>query len=94
MGSLDEVARSAVVIYPVALPDRLELLLTFPDGMRRATVPVRAEALAAEVHELRVLLEKRTTQRYLPHAQQLYDWLVRPFASELAGLSTDTLGFS
>jgi CHAT domain-containing protein len=91
--SLDEVARSAVVIYPVVLPDRLELLLTFPSGMRRATVPVRAEVLTAEVRQLRALLEKRTTQQYLPHAQQVYDWLVRPFAAELAGLGTDTLVF-
>ncbi|MGH9365927.1 MAG: hypothetical protein ACRD1B_11800, partial [Thermoanaerobaculia bacterium] len=50
--SLDEVASAAVVIYPVVLPDRLELLLTFPSGMRRATVPVRGEALTAEVHQL------------------------------------------
>jgi CHAT domain-containing protein len=91
--SLDEVARSAIVIYPVVLPARLELLLTFPSGMRRATVPVRAEALTAEVRELRALLEKRTTQQFLPHAQQVYDWLVRPFAAELAGLETDTLVF-
>src|SRR5262245_28016875 len=91
--SLDEVARSAVVIYPVVLPDRLELLLTFPSGMRRATVPVRAEALTAEVRELRALLEKRTSQQYLPHAQKVYDWLVRPFAGDLAGLQTDTLVF-
>jgi CHAT domain-containing protein len=90
---LDEVARAEVVIYPVVLPDRLELLLTFPSGMRRATVPVRAEALTTEVHRLRALLEKRTTQQYLPHAKQLYDWLLRPFAADLAKLGTDTLVF-
>ncbi len=91
--SLDDAARSAVVIYPVVLPDRLELLLTFPSGMRRVTVPVSAEALRAEARTLRALLEKRTTQQYLPHAQQLYDWLVRPFAAELEGLGVDTLVF-
>jgi CHAT domain-containing protein len=77
----------------VVLPDRLELLLTFPSGMRRATVPVRADALAEEVRQLRALLEKRTTRQFLPHAQQLYDWLVRPFAAELAGLDAHTLVF-
>ncbi len=91
--SLDKAAGAAVVIYPVILPDRLELLLNFPDGMRRVTVPVRAEALNAEVRALRALLEKRTTQQYLPHAQQLYDWLVRPFAAQLEGLPVDTLVF-
>ena len=91
--SLDQAAGSAVVIYPVVLPDRLELLLTFPSGMRRVTVPVRAEALTSEVQTLRALLEKRTTDQYLPHAQQLYDWLVRPFAPELEGVGVDTLVF-
>jgi CHAT domain-containing protein len=91
--SPDEIARAAVVIYPVVLPDRLELLLTFPSGMRRATVPLRAEVLMVEVRRLRALLEKRTTQQYLPHAQRLYDWLVRPFAAELSGLGRDTLVF-
>jgi CHAT domain-containing protein len=91
--SLDEVAREAVVIYPVVLADRLELLLTFPSGMRRATVPVRGDALTAEVRVFRSLLEKRTTRQFLPHAKQVYDWLVRPFAAELAGLETDTLVF-
>src|SRR5262245_22829964 len=90
---LDEVARSAVVVYPVVLPDRLELLLTFPTGMRRATVPVRAEALASEVRTLRGLLEKRTTQQYRPHAQQVYDWLVRPFAAGLEASGIQTLVF-
>ncbi|MGH7293155.1 MAG: CHAT domain-containing protein, partial [Myxococcota bacterium] len=91
--SLDAAARSALVIYPVVLPDRLELLLTFPSGMRRATVPVRAEVLTSEVRTFRALLEKRTTRQYLAHAQQLYDWLVRPFADQLEGLGVDTLVF-
>ncbi len=91
--SLDQAAQAAVVIYPVVLPDRLELLLTFPSGMRRATVPVGAEALTAEVRKLRALLEKRTTGQYLPHAQQLYDWIVRPVAAALAGIGVDTLVF-
>ncbi len=91
--SLDRVARAEVVIYPVVLPDRLELLLTFPNGIRRATVPVGAETLSAEVRTLRRLLEKRTTLQFLPHAQKVYDWLVRPFASDLESVSTSTLVF-
>jgi CHAT domain-containing protein len=90
---LDQVSTSAVVIYPILLPDRLELLLTLPKRMKRVTVPVPAERLTAEVRQLRALLEKRTTREYLPHAQQLYDWLVRPFEDELAAQSVDTLVF-
>jgi len=88
---LEQVSPSAVVIYPVILPDRLELLLTFPAGVRRATVNVTSETLGAEMRLLRALLEKRTTRQYLPHAQRLYDWLIRPFEADLAQLPIDTL---
>ena len=36
-------------------------------------------------------LEKRTTHQYLPHAQKLYDWLIRPVAAELEKAGIDTL---
>jgi len=91
--SLDQVSPSAAVIYPVVLADRLELLLTSSTGVERATVPVGADALTAEVRQLRSLLEKRTTRQFLPHAQRLYDWLVRPFEEELADRKVDTLVF-
>jgi CHAT domain-containing protein len=90
---LDQIARNVVVIYPVVLPDRLELLLTLPSGLRRVTVPVSGDVLGAEVRQLRFLLEKRTTREFLPRAQRVYDWLVRPFEAELAGLGIETLVF-
>jgi CHAT domain-containing protein len=91
--SLDQVSPKAVVIYPVMLADRLELLLTLPGGMQRATVPIGADELTQEVRRLRYFLEKRTTLEYLPYAQRLYDVLVRPFEAELANPGIETLVF-
>ena len=91
--SLDQISPSAAVIYPVLLRDRLELLLTSSAGVQRATLPVGAEAVTAEVRELRRLLEKRTTRQFLPHSRRVYDWLVRPFEAQLAALGVDTLVF-
>ena len=54
---------------------------------------VTAERLTQEVRELRRLLEKVTTREYLPHAQQLYDWLIRPIEPVLASTTIDTLVF-
>ena len=90
---LDQVSKQAAVIYPVLLPDRLELLVTLPSGMLRVTVPGRSDELEAEVAELRRLLEKRTTLEFLPHAQRLYDRIVRPFATQLEGHGITTLVF-
>jgi CHAT domain-containing protein len=69
------------------------LLVSLPDGLRRVTVPVTAERLTQEVRELRRLLEKVTTREYLPHAQQLYDWLIRPIEPALASTTINTLVF-
>jgi len=90
---LDSVAKTAVVIYPIILPDRLELLVSLPSGLKRVSVAVGAEALTKEVREFRRKLEKRTTREYLPHAQKLYDWLIRPLEADLSSLPIDTLVF-
>jgi CHAT domain-containing protein len=91
--NLESMAQSAITIYPILLPERTELLVSLPDGLRRVTVPVTAERLTQEVRELRRLLEKVTTREYLPHAQQLYDWLIRPIEALLASTTIDTLVF-
>ncbi len=91
--NLESMAQSAITIYPILLPERTELLVSLPDGLRRVTVPVTAERLTQEVRELRRLLEKVTTREYLPHAQQLYDWLIRPLEPALASTTIDTLVF-
>jgi len=90
--SLDQVSRTAAVLYPILLPDRTELLVSLPDGeLRRVTVRVGAERLTQEVRAFRRLLEKRTTKQYLPHAQQLYEWLIKPLEPDLKAFPLDTL---
>jgi CHAT domain-containing protein len=91
--SLDVVAKSAVVIYPILLTDRIELLISLPGGLKRYSVPVGVDTVTREVREFRRKLEKRTTREYLPHAQKLYDWLIRPLEADLSSSSVDTLVF-
>src|SRR3989454_9127281 len=91
--SLDVLAQTAVVVYPILLPDRTELLVSLPTGLKRISVPVGSERLTREVRELRRKLEKRTTREYLPHAQRLYEWLMRPLEADLTSLRIDTLVF-
>jgi CHAT domain-containing protein/Tfp pilus assembly protein PilF len=91
--TLDVVAQTAVVIYPILLPDRTELLVSLPNGLKRLLVPVSAETLTQEVREFRRKLEKRTTREYLPHAQKLYDWLIRPLEPDLLAFPIETLVF-
>jgi CHAT domain-containing protein len=90
---LDTISWEAVVVYPIILVDRMEILVSLPEGLRRHSVRVGADALTREVTKLRKKLEKRTTREFLPHAQRLYDWLIRPIQAELAPLTVDTIVF-
>ncbi len=90
---LDIVSQSAVVVYPILLEDRTELLVTLPTGIERFTVPIGSSLLTKEVRRFRRSLEKRITHQYLKHAQKLYDWLVRPYEQTLKSIPVETLVF-
>jgi CHAT domain-containing protein len=90
---LDVVSPTAAVVYPIVLPDRVELLVTLPSGLRRFVVPVSEARLTREVTQFRQLLERRTTRQYLRPARQLHEWLIRPLEGELAAARIDTLVF-
>jgi CHAT domain-containing protein len=88
---IDKLAPRTAALYPIILKDRLELLLTLPDGMKRFTTRVDSERLTSEIRAFRTRLERRTTHQYYPHARQLYDWLIRPIAAELERHQVETL---
>lgn len=90
---LDVVSPTAAVVYPIMLPDRTELLVTLPSGLRRIVVPVGEAKLTQEIRQFRRLLERRTTRQYLRSSQQLYNWLIRPLEAELAAAKIDSLVF-
>jgi len=90
---LDQLAAGTAVVYPIIFTDRLELLVSLPNGLKRLSIPVSSATLTQEVRAFRKTVEKRTTREYLPHAQQLYAWLIRPLEPDLASLRIDTLVF-
>jgi CHAT domain-containing protein len=73
----------AIVVYPVSLEDRLELIVGGEGALERYTSPVDRETFDAEVRALRYTLARRTTREYLRHAQRLYDWIIRPLEPTL-----------
>ncbi len=91
--TLDVVSQTAVIVYPILLPDRTELLVSVPSGLKRFSVKIGRDILTNEVRIFRRKLEKRTTREYVPHAQKLYDWLIRPLEPDLASLTIDTIVF-
>ena len=89
--TFDRLSPETAVIYPIMFASRLELLVSLPSGLQRIPVEVTAAQLTQEIRSFRRLVEKRTTREYLPHAQQLYAWLIRPLETELAHHQITTL---
>ena len=74
---IDEtLADNTAVIYPILLPDRTELLVSYSSGIERYTVAKTEAQVTRQVRQLRIKLEKRKTRDYLPHSKTLYDWLI------------------
>ncbi|MFK7895355.1 MAG: CHAT domain-containing protein [Myxococcota bacterium] len=88
-----DVDSGAALIYPISFEDRIELLVTHPGGRLRRSVPISREALSETVNDFRVLLETRTSRRFLRPAQTLYDWLIRPVEADLEAWGIKTIVF-
>ena len=91
--ALPEGVPGALVVYPVVLPDRLELIVGSGSELVQLAVPVPEADFRREARALRRRLQERTTRRYRPHAEQLYDWLVRPLEGELERRQPEVLVF-
>jgi CHAT domain-containing protein len=79
------------VLYPVILPERIELLVSFADGQRQVVSRVDETTLTQTVRQLRLNLETLGTREFFEPAQRLYDWLIRPIEAELTAHQIDTL---
>jgi len=89
--AIETVAADTAVLYPIFLNDRTELLLSISGHIKQITLPIAADKLTDEIHAFRQMLEKRTTNQFMPHAQRLYGWLFKPLEAELAERAITTI---
>lgn len=82
----------AAAIYPILLPNRTEVLVSFPDGLKQFTVSLKNDELTELIRSFRAKLEQPES-RFIRYAQRLYDLLLRPLESELDSRKIDTLIF-
>jgi CHAT domain-containing protein/tetratricopeptide (TPR) repeat protein len=82
---------NAVIIYPLVLDDRLELIITTPDSPPlRRTVNVKREDLNRAITQFRQALQNPTVDAKAT-AQQLYTWLIKPLENDLKQAKPTTL---
>ncbi|MHC5771733.1 MAG: CHAT domain-containing protein [Nostoc sp.] len=92
---IDQIDPHAAVIYPIILPSQLAVILALPNQpLRYYKTPL------PQLEVERILTQMRQSFRptafvedWLPSTQQVYNWLLRPFAAELATSEIKTLVF-
>lgn len=82
--AMPESVPGTVVLHPIVLPDRVELLVSRGDGLVSVLAPISGDALETEIREFRRLVTDRTSRAYLRPSRRLYEWLIRPIAPTLA----------
>ena len=76
------------ILYPIVLSDHIELLLNIGKNFYQHTVPVSSERFEQTVRDYAGKLRKGIEEN---SNRQLYDWLIRPIASQLEQHHIDTL---
>ncbi len=90
---IDQIDRSAAVLYPIILPDRIAVILSLPQQpLRYISTPVPQAQAEATLGRLRRQVQLRN-ESFLPLAQEVYDWLIRPLEPELLQHQVKTLVF-
>jgi CHAT domain-containing protein len=84
-----------VVIYPEILEDRITVLVVLPSGkeFRKVVTNVNQQDLTDTLVELLNSIRDPSSEDYLPSAQKLYNWLIRPIEVELTAAKAKTLVF-
>ncbi|HVO70271.1 MAG TPA: CHAT domain-containing protein, partial [Aggregatilineaceae bacterium] len=87
---LESVEPRTAILYPIILPDRLELLVSTGSDVQQSTQPVSDETIQSTTHSLAKAL--RTGRGDVQSiSRQLYDWLIKPVEPWLHERQVQTL---
>ena len=85
----------AVLLYPLILEDRLELVITTPNSPpTRRTIDVTRLEINKAIQEFRSALEDRNSPNVKALAQKLYGWLVKPIEADLKDANTQAIVYA
>jgi len=92
--SLRQLPQTSVILYPLVLEERLELVLVSADAPPvRYPIEVDATTLNRTVVEFGQALKDRGSDPR-PSAQQLYDWVIAPLENDLAAVGAENIIFA
>jgi CHAT domain-containing protein len=90
--ALESVDKGSVVIYPMALDDRVSVLVKFPDGIRQYVAAVKKTEYRQAIDDFRYALEIGDDD-HLEYAQILHGWLIAPIEEKLQEFDIRNLVF-
>lgn len=91
---INQVDRSAAVIYPIILEDRLEVILSLPNQpLQHFANEFTSRQVDGIVASLRIDLRDPSSQDFLRSAQKLYDLMIRPASQAIAQSRIKTIVF-
>ncbi len=93
--NIDGVDKKAAILSTIILSDRLAVIASFPgQPLRYYNTNLPREDIEAVIDKMRQSLRPTSFRgQYLPPAQKLYDWLIRPIESDLATREIETIVF-
>lgn len=87
---IDQVDRTAAVIYPIILPERLDVIVSLPGKSltyhSNIVLQTQVETIIDTLQSY--FRDSSRTKAIQPLANQLYRWLIQPFESELTEIKT------
>jgi CHAT domain-containing protein len=84
------------IFSTIVLKNRIAVIVTLPQSPPKVRwMPVPSQTVMATANDLRLKIEQRSdlANAYQAPSQQIYDWLIRPFAQDLQTANTETLVF-
>jgi CHAT domain-containing protein len=89
---LDQKWQKTAILYPIPLPDRLVVVVVIDKKIYQENVNITtAQKVYKTAEDLRRALQTRSNNRFLLHAEKLYQWLIRPIEKRLQYHDIDTL---
>jgi CHAT domain-containing protein len=89
---ITRIDQTAAVVYIITLSDRLEILLTLPDGnLKRYSTEVSTSDLEDTIVDLQVGLRDPSSSDYLQSSQSIYNLTIQPLEHELVNSKIQTL---
>ncbi len=89
---ITRIDQTAAVAYIITLSDRLEILLTLPNGnLKRFTTKIDPLDLENKILDFQTSLRDPSSQDYLESAQSIYNLTIRPLEQDLANSKVQTL---